>query len=80
MSDHQRWVRKVIEYYKSNTPYLSHSEAIMTALALDKWWEKGLLTESVRNDPYSAWHRLDDVQQKIVKDFRAGKYDNMLYS
>ncbi len=80
MSDHEKWVNKVIEYYKTNKAYLSHSESIMTALALDMWWKKGLLTDSVRNDPYSVWYRLDDTQRQIVEDFRSGKYDRILHS
>lgn len=80
MSDYEYNVKKVLQYYSLNSTYLSHSEAIMTALSLDMWWKEGLLTKSVRNDPYSAWNRLNDVQKSIVKDFRSGKYDKMLYS
>lgn len=80
MSDHEKLVNKVVEYYKTNKANLSHSEAIMTAFSLDIWWKKGLLTESVRNDPYFAWYRLNDTQRKIVDDFRTGKYDKILYS
>ena len=50
MSDHERWVKKVIDYYKNNKTCLSHSESIMAAFSLEMWCKKGLLTESVRQE------------------------------
>lgn len=74
MSRYDYFVKKVLDYSLNDKVYVSHSEAIMVALALDAWWKKKLLTKSVKDDPYSAWHRLDGVQKQVVDDFRRGKF------
>ena len=74
MERYECFVKKVKDYNVNNKIYLSHSESIMVALALNVWWREGLLTDRVRNDPYSAWHRLDNVQKQVVDDFRDEKF------
>jgi hypothetical protein len=74
MSRYEYFVKKVKDYHVNNKIYLSHSEVIMVAFALNIWWRENLLSNVVKNNPYDAWHRLDDVQKKVVDDFREEKF------
>ncbi|MBU4525266.1 MAG: hypothetical protein KUA37_06815 [Desulfomicrobium sp.] len=74
MDRYEIFVNKVLDYAENGNKKISHSELIMVAFALNIWMRKNFLPEYVMRDPYGSWDRLDDVQKKVVEDFRSEKH------
>lgn len=74
MDRYKLFVKKVLDYANNGEKKLSHSEMIMIAFALNIWMRPNFLPDYVMRDPYGAWDRLDNVQKKVVDDFRNEKY------
>lgn len=74
MDRYKIFVNKVLDYAEKGNKKLSHTEMIMVAFSLNIWMRKNFLSEHVMRDPYGSWDSLDDVQKKVVEDFRKEKY------